>query len=74
MRFSIINGMPYLRAGDKAFPIKIENGSVTVDSKNSFTTDAPAGYGLSEIVAKFGDISSIPKPKRTKKEDANAVQ
>lgn len=69
MLFAIDGGMPYLISNGRAYPVTIEDGVVTVDENTSSITELVGSYSLIEIVAKFGNVSSVPKKKRSKKEE-----
>lgn len=72
MRFAIKDGMPYLALGDKAYPVDIKDGEVTVHDEVAGIDFDIAPFTLTEVIAKCGAEVSYapPKRRRTKKDDA----
>lgn len=63
MKFIIINGLPYMVANGRAFPVKIKNGVVEYDETHSSLVNFEGQYTLQEIMAKCKNLCSIPKEK-----------
>lgn len=60
--FAIIDGLPYLIHGGKAYPVDIkDNGDYLVDKKQAFKTKESGRYMLFEIMAKCKNRCSIKK-------------
>ena len=67
MRFTVINGMPYLVSNGTAYPVDINEDSVTFFKESTVECNTPGEYSLSEVRAKFGDVVEHKKTKRKKK-------
>lgn len=70
MVFDIENGLPYLIAGGRSYPVKIKDGNVEYDIGAGTMTESKGRYSLEEVMAKCGkEVSSMPKKVRKKTEE-----
>lgn len=79
MKYTIIDGLPYLVSNGKLYPVKIEkNGegyTVTIDKENGTETTEKGRYSLNEIIAKCKVLDSTgAKKAKAKKAETTSTE
>lgn len=63
--YSIENGLPYLVFEGRAYAVKIEGTTVTIDHNSGRIATSEGTYTLEEVIAKLGgNVSSIKSATR----------
>nr|DAY85780.1 MAG TPA: hypothetical protein [Caudoviricetes sp.] len=65
MRFTIIDGLPYMVSNGRLYPVDIKDGKVTYSREQSSMTDSMGEYTLAEVMAKCTKLCSIKRKRQT---------
>ena len=66
MRYTIIDGLPYIVISGNAYAVDLSKNSVRIDKSAVIQSGVRGRYTITEILAKCGAVSSIKRTRRKK--------